>query len=257
MSSDAHAVSPAAGTMGTAVSIDTLVEGMEELLPHRERHLLVVLPHPDDESFVAAGTMARCADAGVGVTYLCGTYGDMGRRMGSPFFATRESMRDVRQGELADACAVLGATPRWLGLRDRTVEFERPEHVANLVRAVAVEVAASTVITFYPGHAVHPDHDAMGHATHLAVRGMPAPRPRLLAMAVGDAEANERALGRQHVYCDIRSVRGRKLAALRAHRSQTEMMFQRWERGAEEDDQTRTFREEMLTVERFHRLEVD
>jgi N-acetylglucosamine malate deacetylase 2 len=237
--------------------IDHLVEGLEPFRPAEQRHLLVVLPHPDDEAFAAGGTMALCSDAGVGVTYLCGTYGDMGRRMGSPFFATRESMRDVRQRELVDACRILGATPRWLGLRDRTIEFEDPEHVAARIRATIAELQPSTVIGFFPGEAVHPDHDAIGRATHLAVQGYPGRRPDLLAVAVGDREGIRARLGPPHVVTDIRSVAVRKVEALRAHRSQTEMMFQRWERGDSEDEQARAFRDEMFTVERFYRLPLD
>lgn len=235
-------------------SIDHLIEGMQLFDPGAERGILVSLPHPDDESFSSGGTMALASDAGVRVTYLCGTYGDMGRRMGSPFFADRESMRDVRERELADACAVLGADYELLGMRDRTVEFEDPARVADRIRAVIQRLEPSTVITFYPGHAVHPDHDAMGLATQLAVAGMPEPRPTLLAVAVGDREQILAELGPQHVAVDIRSVRQRKVDALRAHRSQTEMMFQRWANAADDDEQARAFRETMLTVERFYRL---
>ncbi len=234
--------------------IDHLIEGMTLFDPGAESGLLVVLPHPDDESFSSGGTMALASDAGVRVTYLCGTYGDMGRRMGSPFFATRESMRDVRERELADACAVLGARYELLGMRDRMVEFEDPREVAERVRAAIERLAPSTVITFYPGHAVHPDHDAMGLATQLAVESLEGPKPQLLAVAVGDREQLRAKLGPQQVAVDIRSVRQRKLDALRAHRSQTELMFLRWEQQREEDEQTRAFREEMLTVERFYRL---
>ncbi len=234
--------------------IDHLVEGMTMLDPSAERGIVVSLPHPDDESFSSAGTMALASDAGVPVTYLCGTFGDMGRRMGSPFFANRESMRDVRERELADACTILGARYELLGMRDRMVEFEDPHEVATRIRAVLERLDPSTVITFYPGHAVHPDHDAMGLATHLAVAALPDPKPRLLAVAVGDREQLRAALGPQHVAVDIRTVRQRKLGALRAHRSQTEMMFQRWESERDDDEQMRAYREENLTVERFYRL---
>jgi len=235
-------------------SIDHLVEGMQLFDPRGERGILVALPHPDDESFSSGGTMALASDAGVKVTYLCGTYGDMGRRMGSPFFADRESMRDVRERELAAACEVLGADYELLGMRDRTVEFEDPHVVAARIRAVIQRLEPSTVITFYPGHAVHPDHDAMGYATQLAVAGMPQPRPQLLAVAVGDRDEITATLGTHHVAVDIRSVRDRKVAALAAHRSQTEMMFQRWDQGADDDEQARAFREAMFSVERFFRL---
>lgn len=232
--------------------------------PATERGLLVVLPHPDDESFAAGGTIARCADAGVRATYLCGTYGDMGRRMGRPAFATRESLRDVRQEELRQACDILGAEMRMLGLRDKCIEFEDPEQVAERVRQVIRELAPTTVITFYPGHGVHPDHDALGHATVLAVRGMPATeRPRLLAVAVGDRAKIREELGEPPVASDIRAVGERKLAALRAHRSQTEAMFVQMEAAAkeppaaDEDEQARAYREEWTSVERYYVLDPD
>lgn len=237
-------------------------------VPTAERGLLVVLPHPDDESFAAGGTIARCADAGVRAVYLCGTFGDMGRRMGRPAFATRESLRDVRVEELRAACAVLGAEFRMLGLRDKCIEFEDPEDVAARVRAVVREIAPTTVITFYPGHGVHPDHDALGHATVLAVRGLPAAeRPRLLGVAVGDRERIRAELGEPHLSSDIRAVAERKLGALRAHRSQTEAMFAQMEAEADaktqagasgpEDEQTRAYREEWTSVERFYLLDPD
>ena len=222
-----------------------------------ERGLLVVLPHPDDESFSSGGTIARCADAGVRVTYLCGTYGDMGRRMGRPAFAHRESLRDVRERELLEACAVLGAEARMMGLRDKCVEFEDPHAVAARVRAVIRELDPSTVITFYPGFAVHADHDALGLIAQLAVRGLPAGRrPRLLAVAVGDADANRAALGEPDVLSDIVDVFERKIAALRAHRSQTEAMFLKWEEEGE-DELAQAFRDRLLGGERFYLLDPD
>ena len=54
-----------------------------------ERHVLVIFPHPDDETFSSAGTIASYIDAGVPVTYACLTLGQMGRNLGNPPFATR------------------------------------------------------------------------------------------------------------------------------------------------------------------------
>ena len=235
--------------------ITELAAGLQELDPAEHTGLLVVLPHPDDETFAAGGTIARFADAGKPVTYICGTYGDGGRRMGSPIFANRESMRDIREVELAEACQELGCDLRKLGLRDKTVEFEDPERVAAMVREAIDELNPSVVITFYPGYGVHPDHNALGHATELAVLGMPeADRPLLLGVAVGNREDLE-ALDGPHMFSDIRAVGLRKLEALRAHRSQTQFMFQRMDSPeATLDLQARTFRNESFSVEKFHRL---
>lgn len=218
--------------------------------------LVVVLPHPDDETFAAGGTIALMADAGIPVTYVCGTWGDGGRRMGRPIQTTREGMRDIRQQELTEACAVLGCDFINLGLRDKTVEFEDPEEVAGRIREVLERLRPSTVITFYPGHGVHPDHDALGAHTRLAVQGMDSPAPQLLAVAVGDRAQLTEELGEPHVHIDIRSVAQRKVDALRAHRSQTLAMFQHLdEPESETDAQAQAFRNESLAVERYYVLE--
>lgn len=226
--------------------------------PGSERGLLVVLPHPDDESFSSGGTMARCSDAGVPVTFLCGTYGNMGRRMGLPAFATRESLRDIREVELADACALLGAEVRQMGLLDKCVEFEDPQEVAGRIRDVILELSPSSVITFYPGYATHPDHDALGYFTQLAVRGLPlSRRPRLLAVPAGDRDSVRAALGEPQLACDIQDTQERKLDALRAHRSQTEVMFEKFDMASGEDPQMQAFRHRLLESERFYLLDAD
>lgn len=230
----------------------------EPFEPTGERGVLAVFPHPDDESFAVGGTLARCSQAGVATSYLCGTYGDMGRRLGRPAFTNREALRDVRTTELKEACAVLGCEVHFLGLRDKCVEFEDPAEVADRVRAVIEELQPSTVFTFYPGHGVHPDHDALGHATVLAVRSMPRDaRPRILATAVGDRAEVLKELGSAQISSDIRSVTERKLDALRAHRSQTEVMFAQWDSEEELDDQAKAFRDQFTKTESFYLLDPD
>ena len=53
----------------------------------QQKHVVIVYPHPDDESFGAAGVIHQFRKQGVPVTYLCGTLGEMGRNMGTPPFA--------------------------------------------------------------------------------------------------------------------------------------------------------------------------
>lgn len=93
-----------------------------------ERHVLMIFPHPDDETFSSAGTIASYIENGVPVTYACLTLGQMGRNLGNPPFATRESLPYIREKELEDAMKVIGITDlRKMGLRDKTVEFEPHE----------------------------------------------------------------------------------------------------------------------------------
>ena len=189
-----------------------------------ERHVLVVLPHPDDETFGCGGTIALFTKAGVPVTYVCGTLGEMGRNMGKPFFATRESLPHVREAELAEACEVLGIKQLIkLGLRDKTIEFEDPEAVADRLEQILREVRPSLVITHYSGYAVHPDHNALGAITLRAVARL-APPERPKVWAHGFANLAQDALGSQDVVNDISEVAEIKLAAVRAHGSQSQVM---------------------------------
>lgn len=200
-----------------------------------ERHVLVVFPHPDDETFSSAGTIHSHVLAGTPVTYVCGTLGEMGRNMGKPFFATRETLPKVREKELREACRIMGVTDlRLLGLRDKTLEFEDPELLADKIEAVVREVNPSLVITFYPGYAVHPDHEAMAVATVIALKRIPKEsRPMLHCLPI--TRDREQTLGAPDILNDISSVQAVKMEAIRAHRSQSEAMLLRMESRMKED----------------------
>lgn len=187
-----------------------------------ERHLLVVFPHPDDETFACAGVIALLRQRGVPVTCVCATRGQMGRNMGRPPLASRESLPALREQELRAALRALDVDDlRLLGFWDKTLEFVDPDALAAPVEAVLREVRPSLVITFHPDHGAHPDHEALGAATVRAVRRLPpAERPRVWCPAV-DADAPG-APDLPLVAVDIRPVSHLKRAAFAAHRSQTE-----------------------------------
>jgi LmbE family N-acetylglucosaminyl deacetylase len=44
----------------------------------RRKNMLVVLAHPDDESFPMGGTLAKYAAEGVEITLICATLGELG-----------------------------------------------------------------------------------------------------------------------------------------------------------------------------------
>ncbi|MCY0869000.1 MAG: bacillithiol biosynthesis deacetylase BshB2 [Firmicutes bacterium] len=194
-----------------------------------ERRVLAIFPHPDDETLGKAGTIAQYTQAGVPVTLICGTLGEMGRNMGRPFFANRETLPKVREQELRDACAALGIRDlRLLHLRDKTVEFEDPERVADAIEAIMRELKPSLLLTYYPEHGVHPDHDALARAAIIAVKRLePGDRPVVHASAV-TRNARE-VLGPPDFVKDVSDVLDIKIAAMKAHRSQTEGMFVRME----------------------------
>lgn len=211
-----------------------------------QRHLLVIMPHPDDETFAVGGTIALHAKEGVPVTYFCGTKGEMGRNMGKPAFATRETLPALREKELREACRILGITNlRFLGIRDKTTEFLVPEELATRLKQMIAEIKPSLIITYHPQFSVHPDHMALGAATVRAVELMdPAERPPVHTRAFGKAAA---VLGEPDLVVDVSSVLDIKMEAVRAHRSQSENMFAK----ASADPAFRERMERDRSVERY------
>ncbi|WNB91673.1 bacillithiol biosynthesis deacetylase BshB2 [Bacillus sp. NEB1478] len=187
-------------------------------------HLLVIFPHPDDEAFGVSGTIAQHTKKGLPVTYICLTLGQMGRNMGNPPFATRESLPLIREKELDDACKAIGITDlRKFGLRDKTIEFEDEQLLADRFLSVIDEVKPAKIITFYPGYSVHPDHEATARAVIRAVRSIPElDRPELLCVAFAKNTVDD--LGAPHIINDVSDVFEEKMNCIKAHRSQTQLL---------------------------------
>lgn len=190
----------------------------------KEQSVLVIFPHPDDEAFGVSGTIALHTQAGTPVTYACLTLGQMGRNMGNPPFANRETLPVIRRAELLDAVKILGIQDlRMVGLRDKTIEFEEDEKMTKLMLSFIEEVKPSLIITFYPGYSVHPDHEATGAAVVRAVASLPEnDRPKLHCVAFSNNCVEE--LGEPDIIHDVTEVSEIKMDAIKAHRSQTELM---------------------------------
>lgn len=185
----------------------------------RQRHILVVLPHPDDETGIS-GTIAMHIRQGTPVTYVCLTLGEMGRNMGVPPFANRVTLPAIRKRELEESCRAIGIQDlRMWGLHDKTVEFENRDALIGRIDAIIAELNPSLILTFYPGYSVHPDHDACGAAVIAAVQKMPeTARPDVHCVAF--AKGHEEALGAPTVVNDVTELLDLKLSSLKAHQSQ-------------------------------------
>ncbi|MDY0404946.1 bacillithiol biosynthesis deacetylase BshB2 [Virgibacillus sp. 179-BFC.A HS] len=189
------------------------------------RKILAIYPHPDDETFVGAGTLIQHTQAGDSVTLVCATLGQMGRRMGKPFFATRESLPHLREKELRDACKVIGiADLRLWKMQDKMLQFKDEGYLAQKVLEVFDDVHPEVVYTFYPGHGVHPDHDALSAAVVRAVTLLPeTQRPVMRCKAV--TINSRQVLGDPAMEVDVSNVIQEKISALKAHKSQTEFIL--------------------------------
>jgi GlcNAc-PI de-N-acetylase. len=201
----------------------------------KERHVLVVFPHPDDEAFGVSGTISMHIHNGTPVTYACLTLGEMGRNLGNPPFATRESLPGIRREELKRSAKAMGIQDlRMLGFRDKTVEFES-EKLEKMLRELIAELKPSLMITFYPGYSVHPDHEATGKAVVRVVGELPADkRPKLHCVAF--ASNSEKELGPPDICNDVSSFSEQKLAAIRAHGTQTALFYDDMSKRLAEND---------------------
>lgn len=220
----------------------------------KERHVLLAFPHPDDEAFTCAGVVRKYTNMGVPVTYACLTLGEMGRNLGNPPFATRESLPEIRRVELKAAADAMGIKDlRMLGFRDKTIEFEDDEKMVQLMTGLIEELNPSLIITFLPGFAVHPDHEATARAVVEAVRRMPK-ETRPTIWACGFANDTIAKNGEAPVNIDITDVKNDKVAALRAHNSQTAWMIAETEKRI---DDGQPMSESWLAVENFYVIQHD
>jgi len=124
--------------------------------------LLVVLAHPDDESFPMGGTLAKYAAQGARVELVCATRGEAGIPGKTPVEAAQ-----TRERELRAAANVLGlAGVRFLGYQDGQLAAANPDYALTQLVTLMWEIRPDVVITFGPdGISGHPDHVAIHRFT--------------------------------------------------------------------------------------------
>jgi LmbE family N-acetylglucosaminyl deacetylase len=139
---------------------------------------MVVLAHPDDESFGLGGTLALYTKQNISVHLVCATRGEAGE-INENLMKGFNSIEERRVFELKCAAKRLNLTTiDFLGYRDSGMQNSADNnHPQALCRAGVGEVAKKishlmniykpqVVITFDPnGGYFHPDHIAIHHAT--------------------------------------------------------------------------------------------
>ncbi len=126
------------------------------------KRLLLLLAHPDDETFGPGGTIAACADTGVEVFLATATRGEAGM-LGEPPLTDRAHVGAVRTSELRRAAKVLGIREVFfLGFVDgQLASVPRDRIVEEAVRQVR-RFRPHVMIGFGPeGVSGHPDHKVM------------------------------------------------------------------------------------------------
>jgi LmbE family N-acetylglucosaminyl deacetylase len=201
--------------------------------------ILIVAPHPDDESIATGGLAQAALAAGAGVRVIVLTDGDANvwpqrwiEKRWRIDAAARARWGARRRGEAREAMRVLG-----LGA-DAAVFFGLPDLglTGLLMRADASAPAMLNreFAAFVPTCIVlpsladrHPDHSAANILVRLALNGWAGPFPRLLEFAVHGGVA------RDGVACELDGGRQEcKRAAILAHATQMRLSSKRFLRHA-------------------------
>jgi LmbE family N-acetylglucosaminyl deacetylase len=146
----------------------------------RDRTVLAIFAHPDDESLACGGTLARLSDAGARVVLLCASQGERGyASVTTP--APDPEIGRARVDELHHAAQILGISDvvildhpdgdlRWADV---------PQLHAEIVTAIR-EYRADAVITFAEdGLYWHLDHIGVHERTKTAVASLADEAPAL------------------------------------------------------------------------------
>ena len=210
--------------------------------------LLVVVAHPDDETFGTGSVIARAAQEGIDVVVCCATRGELGEaRPGS--VPDGITLAEVRAAELHEAAAFLGAK------RVRLLDFEDSgwdgecspgslvgapfDDIVAAVRDVLADEHPDIVVTLDPGGGDgHRDHVRIGQATTVAFDDVAAEGSALYYWClVRSVMAQWLAHNRGSVYdelaevgcpddeittiVDVADLLPRRLEAIAIHRSQS------------------------------------
>ena len=208
------------------MALADLIHAVDDFVPTK---VLMVVAHPDDIDFGAAGTVATLTDHGVEVVYGLVTSG----QAGEPADLTPAELTEIRQKEQTDAAAIVGVTElHWLGFPDGhlVADLDLRKAIARLIRIVKPDlvITQTPIRNLERIYAAHPDHLATGEATVSAV--YPDARnghsfPELLAEG-HEPHAVPRlwltAGTENDLHVDISAAVERKIEALLAHRSQND-----------------------------------
>jgi N-acetylglucosamine malate deacetylase 2 len=189
--------------------------------------LMVVLAHPDDESFPIGGTLAKAAATGHRVHLVTATRGEAG----IPGKTAAETAV-IRETELRRACAELGVEQlTFLDYRDGQLAIIPDRNGRDRLLALMRQTRPDVVVTFGPdGISGHPDHIAVYRWTTAAFDRLQqeSPGPRRLYYIAPSAATQQgcgvppeaEAVGGPVAFIDVGPYLVPKVRAAQQHQSQ-------------------------------------
>lgn len=136
-----------------------------------KKKLMAVFAHPDDESLLMGGALAKYAHEGVETYLLMATKGQRGRfgvNRGAPGIKV---VGQTREQELRAASEALHMHElSFLGYMDGSLDQVSPEEIIKKIALHIRRVQPQVVVTFGPDGAYgHPDHVAISQFTSAAI----------------------------------------------------------------------------------------
>ncbi|MDY7100691.1 MAG: PIG-L deacetylase family protein [Actinomycetota bacterium] len=208
---------------------------MRDALPEELAGLrspVVVVAHPDDESFGLGAVVASLVDGGASVAQICLTRGEastLGVTRASTGADPTAPLASRRANELERAAAALGIGPIVTAAHaDGHLAEVDPDALVSEVVHHAMRLGADGFVVFdSDGITGHPDHRAatraaLGAAAHLDVPVVAWTVPTSVAETL-NAELGTGFVGRADDEVDVRLRvdRTRQLEAIACHRSQS------------------------------------
>ena len=174
----------------------------------RRFKVLVIAPHPDDESIGCGGTLRLHWVRGDRVAGVFLTSGELGLK-----HLPRGKARRIREGEARKAAKILGLAKVTFMHQPDWSMGEDLSGAAHALRRVLSREAPDLIYLPHPGE-WHPDHKAALPVLRKALRGAGLGAPILRGYEVWTP------LGEYDQVENITSVMKLKLRAIRAHKSQ-------------------------------------
>lgn len=139
------------------------------------KKLLIIVAHPDDESYTAAGTIYKNHLAGGYSVLICATLGEKGKSH-LPKAVSDAKLKAIRRRELAAACRFLHIEKLFtLGLPDGRVGDHQNKLGARCIK-IATRTRPDAVLSFgRDGITGHLDHVAAGRAARAVARKLALP----------------------------------------------------------------------------------
>jgi len=221
-------------TLAVGASLSLSAQPQTRLEDQRGKTILIFTPHPDDDTFCCAGTLALLAKAGNNIRIVIYTNDDKGSY--DPEM-TSERLAEIRMHEEEAACRILGIPKdhiKWLEYHDGMLEYANTRDLVEEVTGIIRKVRPDVVLSIDPGSEYvrwhKTDHRMAANNTLDAIRAaewhlyfpnqllheglQPFLVPQEFYYYVTDKDANQ--------WVNIDSVLDKKLDAAMAHVSQWE-----------------------------------